>query len=292
MPKVSIIVLIYNVEKYLNQCLKSLIEQSYDNIEILCVIDGSTDKSLAICHHFAQTVARVKIIYQKNSGPGAARNNGISHADGDFIVFIDGDDFVTADYVQHLVGIQQEYQCDIAVSSYLRMDEKGTYFVPFYPNPEETKYDKAYSASEWLKIAYEQMGTIFVVPWGKLYRKTLFTHVRYPGHRAMVDDEFTTWKLYLLAHKVAFGNYNDYVYRKNSNSITAQQNNDLIYRQSLALKERIAVMNTAGMDTNYLRSHYEKLLRELTTSSLNNGRYNVYEDAVFQLKVLENARKD
>ena len=67
MPKVSIIVLIYNVEKYLNQCLKSLIEQSYDNIEILCVIDGSTDKSLAICHHFAQTDARVKIIYQKNS---------------------------------------------------------------------------------------------------------------------------------------------------------------------------------------------------------------------------------
>ena len=66
------------------------------------------------------------------------------------------------------MGIQQEYQCDIAVSSYLRMDEKGTYFVPFYPNPEETKYDKAYSASEWLKIAYEQMGDYFCSTLGEI----------------------------------------------------------------------------------------------------------------------------
>ena len=115
--KVSIIVPIYNVEKYLNKCIQTIIEQSYKNIEIILVDDGSPDNSGKICDEYALKDKRIKVIHQKNSGVSEARNAGIDIATGDYICFVDGDDYIMNDYVEYMLNLAEENNTDIALTT-------------------------------------------------------------------------------------------------------------------------------------------------------------------------------
>lgn len=139
-PLISIIVPVYNVEKYIPKCLKSLINQSYRNIEIILVDDGSLDHSLSICQKYAESDFRVKVINQNNAGVTMARLKGFQSSSGDFIVFVDADDYVSSDMVKTMLDIQQKYSVDMVCSQHY--DVNGREVSVSTIRPEPGYYDK------------------------------------------------------------------------------------------------------------------------------------------------------
>lgn len=132
---ISIIVPVYNVEKYLPQCVDSLLQQTYPNVEIVLVDDGSPDQSGRICDEYAAKDQRVKVIHQKNQGVSAARNNGMAAASGEWITFVDADDWFDTDACQHLINeAQKQDGCDVVIFSFVKNYEEGEYpNKPLYP---------------------------------------------------------------------------------------------------------------------------------------------------------------
>ena len=123
MLKVSIIVPIYNMEQYLNRCLESIINQTYENIEIILINDGSKDNSLEICKNYAKKDNRIMIIDQKNSGVSSARNSGLDKATGEYLAFVDPDDWIDKDGIEKMVDFALKHKCDIAFFDYKINDE-------------------------------------------------------------------------------------------------------------------------------------------------------------------------
>ena len=121
---VSIIVPVYNAEKYLKKSIKSITSQTYKNIEIICIDDGSNDKSLEILHKFAGEDQRIRIIYKKNEGVSLARNTGLESAKGDFVLFVDSDDWIEKNLCETLLFYMEKKELDVVMCSYIR--EKGS----------------------------------------------------------------------------------------------------------------------------------------------------------------------
>lgn len=126
--KVTIIVPVYNVEKYIANCIESIIKQKYHNIEIVLVDDGSTDKSGKICDEYSKKDERIKVIHKKNNGVSSARNSGIDNATGDYICFVDGDDYVREDYVEYMYNLIKKENADISLCNRMfgNFDNKQT----------------------------------------------------------------------------------------------------------------------------------------------------------------------
>ena len=119
-PLVSIIVPVYQVKNYVGECVESLLRQTYTNLEILLVDDGSTDGSGAICDEYARGDNRIRVIHQENQGLSSARNTGLDQAKGEYVAFVDSDDAVRLDYIETLYDLADRYQADIAVCAYER----------------------------------------------------------------------------------------------------------------------------------------------------------------------------
>ena len=117
-PLVSIIIPVYNISRYLPQCLDSVISQTYQNIEIIMINDGSTDDSGSICDQYAQRDGRIHVFHTPNRGPGAARNLGLENARGQFVSFIDSDDWIGPQTIEILLGAAQETEADIVIARY------------------------------------------------------------------------------------------------------------------------------------------------------------------------------
>ena len=159
--KVSVIVPIYNVEKYIGKCVDSIRNQDYPNIEIILVDDGSPDKSPQIIDEMASNDERIKVIHEKNGGVSSARNRGIAAATGEYIMFVDGDDWVDDDYVSYFVDLIEKHGCDIGM-------DKNNYMV------EKTmSADKSYRVSAEKAIEWIYLGTLFVAVWNKIYKTSL-----------------------------------------------------------------------------------------------------------------------
>ena len=143
MPKISVIIPVYNVEKYLSQCLDSILNQTFKDFECICVNDGSTDKSLAILQEYVNKDDRIKIINQENKGLSGARNSALKIVNGKYITFIDSDDFVTIDYLEKLINIAEKEDSDIV---YCR--HKMYYFV-------DNKYENGPNKEKLNTLFYE-----------------------------------------------------------------------------------------------------------------------------------------
>ena len=120
---ISVIIPIYNSEKYLSKCISSVLEQTYKDLELILVDDGSTDNSLNICNDFAERDSRIVVVHQKNAGVSAARNNGLKNAKGDFITFVDSDDYVENDWLELLFKAITEKNAEVAVCG-IKLDDK------------------------------------------------------------------------------------------------------------------------------------------------------------------------
>lgn len=212
---VSIILPIYNVEKYLEKCVCSILNQDYNNLEVILVNDGSTDKSLEICERLQKKDNRIKIINQKNLGVSAARNNGFYYSKGDYICFIDSDDIIEIDMVSTLVKLLQENECEVANCN-IHIIEKDKTERNFYTN----KNIKIYNSSELKK--YFLLGKVSHACWDKMYKREVLEKVNFVLNSTS-EDRYFCWKLYKTINKMVVTSKVGYHYiRKNENSITSR----------------------------------------------------------------------
>ena len=246
-PLISVIVPVYRVEEYLERCVKSILSQTYENLEVILVDDGSPDQCPAICDACAEKDARVKVIHQENKGLSGARNAGIDAASGEYLAFVDSDDYVSPHFIEELYQLLQDTGCAIGQCrfSYVKGDglvEEGDSAFCIYRG--ESLMEQLYGP--------EEKATCFVVAWNKLYRAELFkeTGIRYPEGR-IHEDEATTYRLFHEAKKLAFLDRALYgYYTENGGSITSVFSAKRL-QWLTAHEERIAFFKKNG---------YEKLL--------------------------------
>lgn len=209
---ISIIVPVYNVEKYLSRCIDSLLAQTYPKIEIILIDDGSTDSSGIICDQYCCN-KNIRVIHQKNKGLSGARNTGINEASGEFITFVDSDDFVANDYVEYLYSLIVNYHADMAICSNCKFFEKKDIELFKQKNIKI----KLFSSEEALENMLYRKG-ITAYACGKLYRTTHFGDVFFPENK-LFEDLSTTYKLIDKCQKICWSSAAKYYYFQRENSI-------------------------------------------------------------------------
>lgn len=213
---ISIIIPVYKVEKYLRRCLDSVLAQTYTDLEIILVDDGSPDGSGSICDEYAEKDSRIKVIHQANAGAAAARNAGVAAATGEFTAFVDSDDYIDPTMYEQLLDIIQVNDADIAECGYrwvkpdVTYDRENTGKVDVYTNLE---------ALEMLYFGDQMFGGISIVVWNKLYRTDLVKAVSFLEGRMNEDCLYTPMILY-RARKIAKLNLNLYNFFFSENSVS------------------------------------------------------------------------
>ncbi len=207
---ISVVIPAYNREDYIEACLDSIIRQSYGDLEIIVVNDGSTDSTGDICRRFASDDARIKVIDRPNGGLSRARNTGLDHATGDFIAFVDSDDMLHHDAVMTMAKIAGKSSCDIVAARY---DYSET---PHFEMPLTDEYRVIGSKKAIEMTLYQTHGMNNSVC-GKLFRRRLFDKVRFTGG-TMFEDLDIFYKLYDQTDRIALSNAPVYFYRANPTS--------------------------------------------------------------------------
>lgn len=235
--KISVIVPIYKVENYLDRCVQSILNQTYQNLEIILVDDGSPDRCPAMCDAYAQKDSRVKVIHKQNGGLSDARNAGIDIADGDYLGFVDSDDYIHKDMYAQLMKSCMEYDCDIAVCAIEKFS--GRALGKLQDRTEAELYEKDEIFNALLKVHDVEM----IVAWNKLYKKDTFAGVRYPVGK-IHEDEFTTYKALGKCRKVVYINQPLYFYLQREDSIMGKGFSARSLDRLEALKERQIFFDT------------------------------------------------
>lgn len=241
MEKISVIVPVYNAEPYLEKCIESILAQTYQNIELVLVNDGSTDRSALICERFKEKDSRVKVWHKANGGVSSTRNFALSVATGDYLVFVDCDDWLESFHIQKLYDLLQQTDSDIAIGNFTQfIEDEGTFLIH---TSGEDYFERTYLPLEWFEEQYNSnwcLSQCFTVPWAKLYKRSLFEDIVYPTNRK-VEDDYTTYKVYLLADKIAFMNCSIYNHRKRSTSVTRRVNQADVYPLN-SIEERLTLL--------------------------------------------------
>lgn len=210
--KISIIVPCYNVEQYLPKCIDSIINQTYKNLEILLVDDGSPDRCGEICDEYAKKDTRIKVIHKKNGGLADARNVALDVMTGEYVVCVDSDDYISPTHIEGLYHLIEKHGADVSVNTFCSFYEGSS------PNPSPK------STKDWVLDGLHATEMMFYqehfdnTAWGKMYKASLFDGIRYPKG-LLFEDLPTTYRLLLKANKVVFNDEQSYFYLLRSNSI-------------------------------------------------------------------------
>jgi len=227
---VSVIIPIYKVEPYLIRCLDSILNQTYKNIEIILVDDGSPDNCPQICDEYAAKDNRIIVIHQENGGLSAARNTGLDIAKGEYISFVDSDDWVHLQYIEVLLTSALKENADIIIGNHIRVNNSLIQHEDKYLNI------KSYRSLDALNILIYKAPDSFVVSWSKLYKKELFNNVRFPL-KQIHEDEFTTYQLFFYSKKISYTSKTLYYYFQRPDSIMGQKVSfdNTLYQEQQAL---------------------------------------------------------
>lgn len=290
---ISVIIPIYNDEKYLESCVESILEQTYTNIEIILVNDGSTDSTPLICEQLKKQDNRIKVLHKQNGGVGDARNAGLSMATGKYISFVDNDDRMEKNQLEILHHQLKKYDVDIAICNFYELDEELETF--FLHVTEADYFEKIYTPEEWFMQEYNNhlfnISQCFTVPWGKLYKSELFKNIAYPNDKP-VEDDFTTWKVYLGAENILFINQALHMHRKRKESVTKTVNLADVYPLE-SIEERITMMALLGMDISKEIDAYVWRLDIHRQELLKNGSKNLikYKNVIHKIEILDKYKK-
>lgn len=213
MDKISVIVAVYNVDKYIHRCLNSILQQTYKNLEVILVDDGSTDDSGKICDYYREKDPRVVVIHKDNGGQSSARNVGIEIVSGDYIAFVDSDDWIANDMYDHMIKIIKDTNSDVANVNYVLVEDDIEY-------RNEEPDIKIFENKEILR-QYLLEGTIrgsysFC---RNLYKKELFEFIRFPIGK-INEDIATNYKVLMKVNRMVKSNYVGYFYFQDSTSTT------------------------------------------------------------------------
>lgn len=271
--RVSVIVPVYNVERYIEKCLVSLLNQTYNHIEIIVVDDGSTDKSREVIEHLSMKDQRIHYFFKKNGGLSSARNTGINHATGKYLSFVDSDDLVKPTFIEELVFEAEANNAEIAICNMTYVFDDGS------ERPRTPKIQNFSIRSG--KEAFHDMlvGKSFLFhAVNKLYRTDLWENIRFPEGK-IYEDVYTTYKVVFMAKRVVYINKDLYYYLQNrTGSILNSQFNDNRFDIFNAMQEiaefckkksayedeafqKFAISNVISM-VNYLYPEESRLTRE------------------------------
>ena len=255
--KISVIVPVYKAEAYLDRCVGSIAGQTYQNLEIILIDDGSPDNCPALCDAWAEKDSRVRVIHQKNAGGAQARNAGLDIAQGELIAFVDSDDYIAPDMYKYLSGLLEKGY-DIAECDYLEVWDSGAVFA----QPQEAL--AAYSPQEAMG-AHIQDTFFRQLIWNKLYRRSVVEHVRFPRGKS-IDDEFFTYQLLGNAKKLVRSNQIFYAYRQQQGSVM----------HSMPIQKRLQALEAKQLRHQYILQHFPALeadsLRDLWFTALYQGQ--------------------
>lgn len=233
---ISVIVPVYNAEQYLEECIKSILAQTYTDLEVICVNDGSTDSSLSILNSFAVLDDRIKVINQKNSGVSAARNRGIDEARGDFITFVDSDDALGPEMYKTLIPIFEKEGAQIVHCGYCRIEQDGT-----RKNITGSKRYLIQSPEEAITCILN--GELFVGSlWNKLYKKELFQSIRLAEDIRINEDILVNVQLFMEAKRTVFFDVPLYYYYDRMRSVTSNTGSIDKAKDCVQVSERIFEM--------------------------------------------------
>lgn len=214
-PLISVIIPVYKVEKFLPRCIDSVMKQTYTNLEIVLIDDGSPDQCGELCESYAKKDKRICVIHKENGGLSDARNVALDMIHGEYVCFIDSDDFVTIHYIENLYNAIKKTQADMSCSSFINYFENDSILQKTSNEIEDTLV--TYTSEQCLeKMLYQDK--IETVAWGKLYDATLFKDIRYPKGK-LYEDVCVTYKLIHRANKIVVFDNKDYYYYQREDSI-------------------------------------------------------------------------
>ncbi len=265
-PLISVIIPVYKVEAYLEFCIDSVLNQTFQDFELILVDDGSPDSCPEICDRYAAAHARVQVIHQKNRGLSAARNTGIGHASGDYLCFIDSDDYVYPCYLEHLYRAVKETGADMAVCQIQSVDLSIIYGSCAYPSPELLQPYDAFAC------LFSRRNTEMVIATNKLYARQLFSHIRYP-EGLIHEDEAVIHLIIDECQLIAWLNEPLYCYRQREGSITKTKYSLKRLDELTAKENRLLFFQEKGFDSFFgklavsycsmLMRHYRTVLYEI-----------------------------
>lgn len=246
MNLVSIIVPIYNVEKYLEKCILSLLSQTYKNIEILLIDDGSTDTSPLIVDQYAMKSNKIRVFHKANGGLSDARNYGIQHSKGQYLFFLDSDDWIKPKTIEILYNNLIHYNADVSEAQYVQVDDEN-----YVINEDNKKVHLLNNIDASINLRNYHLNQI--VAWNKMYKKECFSSIRFPVGK-IHEDEFTTYKILYNANKIVVTEQALFYYRKTPNSIINRE----------ITRKRLDILDAYDEAINFYSEKKEKKLLYLT----------------------------
>lgn len=245
-PLISIIVPIYKVERYLKRCVDSLRNQTYTNLEILLIDDGSPDRCGEICDEYAKADRRIKVIHKENGGVSAARNAGLDAMKGEYVSCVDSDDFVSHYYIENLWMAIKRTNCLLSACRFIRCGDDDS--IPLAIKNQTCEIEILEKKELYSCLLYQE--GIDFSSWGKLYHRELFHEVRYPVGE-WYEDVPTTCKIFEKIDNIAVIQNIDYYYYKRRDSIT-----------SVRFDERkMDAIHNVGALRDFISDHYPCLKR-------------------------------
>lgn len=266
MSRISVIVPVYNTELYLKNCVDSILRQTFKDFELILIDDGSSDNSASLCKEYADADSRVKYFYQENSGASVARNHGIDVATGDFITFIDSDDWIDEDYLELLLAESEGYDI-VQIGNHVFTADGQINRGDQVNSDLEEKINGKDLCIRLLEGKYQSGG----VPWGKLYRKELWEDIRFPAIQRF-EDVAVLYKIYWKASEIHNVKTAKYCYRSQRPGSIMHSKFTLSWLELIDVEEqRVSFFESLGEYKLCVLSRYElvnqliyiiKLLRE------------------------------
>ena len=274
---ISIIVPIYNVEKLLPRCIDSIINQTYKNIEIILVDDGSPDNCGKICDEYASKDSRIKILHKENGGLSDARNKGLDIALGDYIMFIDSDDYINPLMVEILYENLINNNADLSICKYMKVNNSDIYNVD-----KNNQTINVYNKIECFNNLYNELYVTTEIAWNKLYKKNLWNQIRYPIKK-LHEDEFVIHHLIEKCNKIVYTNLELYYYYDREDSITHIYNKRRLDAID-AFEERMKFFKEKNYESLYVKSAIA-YLKVLGISYVKLNKFYKKDEICFKTKV-------
>ena len=265
---ITVIVPVYNVENYLKSCIDSIVKQTYKNLEIFLIDDGSTDNSGKICDEYALLDNRINVVHKKNSGQSDARNIGIKNATGDYFFFVDSDDYIEFTAIEKMLDISIKHNSDLVIADIFNVDFEKSTFLNQPNNNFSVNYDSPSAAEHYVLKPWG--------PWNKLYKKHIHEKVLFPSGK-IHEDEAIMFQLLKNCKTITETNEKLYYYRQRPNSTTSKPYSIKKMDWFYGWKDNI----------EYIQKHFPNIEKQALDKLLTTSLYNI-GNIILQLPIYEN----
>lgn len=252
---ISVIVPVYNVKDYLAECLDNIINQSYTDWEAILVDDGSTDHSGEICESYTKKDNRFRVIHQENQGLSAARNTGLAHMHGDYLTFLDSDDYLLPFALEHMLSLAKKHEADMVVCPFLRLEEDNRIYP--YKNHSPINGTEVFVGNDKM-ASYIGMNKQTNTVCGKLYARELFQSIRFPVGK-ITEDVFVTYQIIHEAKRIVINEEPQYVYRNRAGSIMTR-----VYSI-----QRYDILESRTLEATFISQYYPELHNKIHSKLCN-----------------------